>query len=46
MGDVLDRTADAAVSDVHPFGDFFSVFVDGERLFDVGGFGLYSHLSV
>ena len=44
-GGLLDRAADAAVSDVHPFGDFLPVFVDGERLFDVGGFGLYSQLS-
>lgn len=43
MGEVLDRAADAAVSDIHPFGDFFAVFVDGEGFFDVGGFGLYSY---
>lgn len=45
MGKVLDRAADAAVPDVHPFGNLLSVFVDGERFLDVGGFDLYSYLS-
>lgn len=26
---VLDRTADAAVADFHPFGDFLAALVDG-----------------
>lgn len=43
MGGLLDRAADAAVSDVHPFGNFFSIFVDGKRFFDVGSFDLYGY---
>lgn len=38
MESPLDRTADTAVSDVHPFGDFFSVLVDCKWFFDIGCF--------